>query len=55
MGAAMHADELTPQQAWQALVDRPSAKLVDVRTVPEWLYVGEPDVTSAGKLLLKMS
>ncbi len=50
----MHADELTPEQAWHALVDRPSAKLVDVRTEPEWLYVGEPDIVGTSKPLLKI-
>lgn len=47
--------EVTPVQAWQALLAQPAARLVDVRTEPEWLYVGEPDLARAGKPLLKLS
>jgi rhodanese-related sulfurtransferase len=47
--------ELSPKQAWERLVRSSSTRLVDVRTDAEWKYVGEPDVTSAGQDLVKVS
>jgi rhodanese-related sulfurtransferase len=44
-----YAGDLTPQQAWELLRDNPEAALVDVRTQPEWQYVGVPDITSLGR------
>ena len=40
---------VTPKQAFQALLDDPSAKLIDVRTDAEWAFVGLPDLSEAGK------
>jgi len=40
---------VTPEQAWTALRDEPSAVLVDVRTSAEWSYVGVPDLGQLGK------
>lgn len=34
---------------WAALVENPSAVLVDVRTGAEWAYVGVPDLSSLGR------
>ncbi|MBN9081070.1 MAG: sulfurtransferase [Rhizobiales bacterium 62-17] len=51
----MQIMEVTPLQAWQALLAQPMARLVDVRTEPEWLYVGEPDLARAAQPLLKLS
>jgi len=36
---------VSPQQAWQGLVDQPEAVLIDVRTKAEWAYVGGPDLS----------
>ena len=47
--------ELSPKQAWERLVRSSSTRLVDVRTNAEWKYVGEPDVTSTGRDLVKVS
>ncbi|MDF2119064.1 rhodanese-like domain-containing protein [Roseiarcaceae bacterium H3SJ34-1] len=47
--------ELSPQQAWDTLVRSPSTRLVDVRTEAEWKYVGEPDVKSTGRDIIKIS
>ena len=38
-----------PEDVWEALKADPSAKLVDVRTAPEWSFVGQPDMSSIGK------
>lgn len=42
-----YAGDLTPQQAWQRVVDG-DAVLVDCRTEAEWRFVGVPDLRSAG-------
>lgn len=44
-----YAGEITPQDAWRRLLDEPTAKLVDVRTQAEWVYVGIPDLAASGK------
>lgn len=41
--ANAYAGEVTPLQAWEFLVANPDAVLVDVRTVPEWQFTGQPD------------
>lgn len=40
---------VTPKQAWQALLEDPKAALIDVRTDAEWAFVGLPDLSEAGK------
>lgn len=40
---------VSPTDAWQALHDNPSARLVDVRTDAEWAYVGLPDLDAVGQ------
>lgn len=49
LDAVSYAGDLTPQQAWELLESTPDAVLVDVRTVPEWQYVGAPDLGALGK------
>lgn len=41
-----YAGDITPQQAWDFLVENPDAVLVDVRTDREWQQIGVPDTTS---------
>ena len=41
-----YAGDITPEEAWKLLADRPEAVLVDVRTAAEWRFVGAPDVSS---------
>jgi len=43
--------DVTPEQAFAALKSDPDAELVDVRTVPELMFVGFPDLAEAGKQL----
>mgnify|MGYP000557160859 CR=1 FL=1 len=42
-------ENVTAQQAWDAVRDDPRAQVVDVRTDAEWAYVGVPDLGEAGK------
>ncbi len=44
-----YAGELRPAEAWEMLKADPSAQLVDVRTRPEWTFVGVPDLDKIGK------
>ena len=40
----MHQGDLTPAEAYQRLQANPAAVLIDVRTQPEWVFVGVPAV-----------
>jgi rhodanese-related sulfurtransferase len=44
-----YAGELRPTEAWEILKADPSAQLIDVRTRPEWSFVGIPDLAALGK------
>lgn len=44
-----YAGDLSPREAWEVLVKEPGAQLVDVRTQPEWSFVGVPDLGSLGR------
>lgn len=44
-----YAGDLSPWQAWDRLSDDPNAILVDVRTEPEWHFVGRPDLRQLGR------
>lgn len=44
-----YAGDVSPETAWQALVGTPGARLIDVRTQPEWSFVGIPDLSPIGK------
>jgi rhodanese-related sulfurtransferase len=46
--------DVPPQEVWQALKSDPTAKLVDVRTTPEWNFVGVPDLKELGKAPVKI-
>ena len=45
-------EELSPRQAWDALLNEPGTQLVDVRTPAEWQHIGVPDLGQAGKQVL---
>jgi len=49
-----YAGDVTPTEAWQSLETEPNAVLVDVRTQPEWNYVGLPDLSRLGKNVLRV-
>jgi rhodanese-related sulfurtransferase len=44
-----YAGDLKPTEAWKLLTENQKAQLVDVRTRPEWMFVGLPDLTSLGR------
>jgi len=50
-----YAGDVTPQTTWEALAKDPSACLIDVRTQPEWSFVGIPDLGSIGKKVVLAS
>jgi rhodanese-related sulfurtransferase len=47
--AAGYAGDVAPATAWKMLSEYKGALLIDVRTRPEWNYVGLPDLSSLGK------
>jgi rhodanese-related sulfurtransferase len=44
-----YGGDVTADQAWEVLKESPDAVLVDVRTQPEWVFVGVPDLTDINK------
>ena len=50
-----YAGDLKPTDAWKVLAENKHAQLVDVRTRPEWMFVGLPDLSSLGKKPLLQS
>ncbi len=42
-------EDVSPGQAWDALLSEPDTQLVDVRTEAEWRHIGVPDLGRAGK------
>ena len=49
-----YAGDLSPKDTWQRLAEDPRAVLIDVRTKPEWSYVGVPDLGELGKEAIKL-
>jgi rhodanese-related sulfurtransferase len=50
-----YAGDLRPLLAYQLLEDDPNAVLIDVRTTPEWQFVGVPSLDALGKTPLFLS
>jgi rhodanese-related sulfurtransferase len=50
-----YAGDISPKQAWELLAQEPGAVLVDVRTRPEWAFVGIPDLGNLGKKTVLLS
>ncbi|GAN85731.1 MULTISPECIES: rhodanese-like domain-containing protein [Komagataeibacter] len=48
-------DDISPTAAWEAVRSRPNAWLVDVRTPMEWEHIGVPDLSGAGRTLVRDS
>jgi rhodanese-related sulfurtransferase len=44
-----YSGDVTPSKAFAALASDPTAQLIDVRTQPEWAFVGVPELSSIGK------
>ena len=47
--AAGYAGDVAPQTAWKILNEHKDAILIDVRTRPEWNYVGLPDLEALAR------
>jgi rhodanese-related sulfurtransferase len=47
--AAGYAGDVAPATAWKILKEHKEAMLVDVRTRPEWNFVGLPDLEALAK------
>ena len=47
--------EISPRDAWALLEREPKSVLVDVRTEPEWNYVGLPDLGPLGKQPVRLA
>jgi len=50
-----YAGDKRPKEAWDLLNSKPTAQLIDVRTRPEWAFVGIPDLSSIGKQATMLS
>lgn len=50
-----YAGDITPTEAWEKLASDANAKLIDVRTQAEWVYVGIPDLAPLDKKPLLVS
>lgn len=50
-----YAGDISPVEAWKMLEAEPDAVLVDVRTQPEWSFVGIPDLGPLGKRAVLLS
>ena len=52
---ADYAGDVSPDKAWQGLGADSRSVLVDVRTRPEWQFVGVPDLSGIGKQVAAVS
>ena len=50
-----YAGDLSSKETWKLLSSYPKSRLVDVRTMPEWAFVGVPDLKSLDKQPLFIS
>lgn len=50
-----YAGDVKPKEAWDLLNSKPAALLIDVRTKPEWAFVGVPDLGPIGKQTVLLS
>ena len=54
MSGGAYLGDTTPEEAWAVLSAENGAALVDVRTIPEWSFVGVPDLSSTGAPLVRL-
>jgi rhodanese-related sulfurtransferase len=47
--ARPRVSDLLPDETWAQLAATPDAVLIDVRTRPEWAFVGLPDLSDLGR------
>lgn len=46
--------DVSPRQAWTALIDNGDAVLIDVRSAAEWAFVGAPDLSGLARPVLRV-
>ena len=51
----LYAGDITPLNAWNALVQKQNAQLIDVRTQAEWSFSGVPSLDTINKTLKTLS
>lgn len=49
---ATTVQNFTPSEAWKKLEEDKTAVLIDVRSKPEWSFVGVPDLSDLGKAVI---
>jgi len=47
-----YAGDVSCSECWQALKENKTAQLIDVRTIPEWNFVGLPNLEQASKRVI---
>ncbi len=52
MNEKTYAGDVSPTATWEVLKSDPTAVLVDVRTVPEWRLIGQPNLADLGKSIV---
>lgn len=52
---AQYTGDVTVEETWEALKSNRHAQLIDVRTGPEWAFVGVCDLSALGKDALLLS
>jgi rhodanese-related sulfurtransferase len=53
--AGPRISEVGPRDAWEMLSEDAAAILVDVRTEPEWSFVGLPDLSDLGRDVIRLA
>jgi len=54
LGSDAVVDDVSVAEVWKRLETDKNAQLVDVRTRPEWAFVGVPDVSGLGRRVIMM-
>ena len=49
-----YAGDVSPRDAWGVLAGEAGAVLVDCRSLAEWTWVGNPDLSSLGKRVVRI-
>lgn len=52
--SAEDISDISPDEAWRVLESSADTVLVDVRTRPEWQFVGLPDLSALGRSVLTL-
>lgn len=54
-GGDEYAGDVSPSEAWAKLQEVAASQLIDVRTLPEWTFVGTPELDACGKVPVLVS